>query len=167
MLRAATEDDVESIRRWRNHPKVRRASFTTHEIGADEHRAWWDAISADPTRRVLIYERRGVPAGVVIFVGLDAEVTEWNKYLDVDGLGADRGAAWVELEYEAIDYAFGVLGVRKLGAATLASNTPVLRLHQQVGFTEVRRYFREVDGEPREVVWNELIPADVRRVKGT
>ena len=66
MLRPATDGDVETIRRWRNHPKVRRASFTTHEIGPEEHRAWWEAVSADPTKRVLIFERNGTPGVSVV-----------------------------------------------------------------------------------------------------
>lgn len=156
MLRPATSDDVETIRRWRNHPKVRRASFTTHEILPEEHRAWWVAVSADPTRTVLVYERSGVPAGVVLFTGVGSDVVEWSKYVDVDGLGSCRAAAWEELEHEAIAYAFDVLGAERIGAATLAANTPVLRLHERTGFVEIRRYITEVDGEPREVVWNEL-----------
>ncbi|PXY31866.1 GNAT family N-acetyltransferase [Prauserella muralis] len=156
MLRPATDADVESIRRWRNHPKVRRASFTTHEIGQEEHRAWWESVCGDPSRHVLIYERAGSPAGVVVFTDIGEGTVEWSKYVDVEGLGTDRGAAWEELEHEAIDYAFDVLGATRIGAATLAANTPVLRLHERVGFTEVRRYTREVGGESREVVWNEL-----------
>lgn len=171
MLRPATEHDVELIRRWRNHPKVRRASFTTHEIGAEEHRRWWRAVSEDPARLMLIYERDGRRAGVVIFTGLDTPdvpdrdaAVEWSKYVDVDGLGADRGAAWRELEREALAYAFTELGVARIGASTLAANEPVLRLHRENGFTEVRRYQREIDGEPREVVWNELTSARWRQL---
>ncbi|WP_019818635.1 GNAT family N-acetyltransferase [Saccharomonospora saliphila] len=156
MLRPATEADVDVIRRWRNHPKVRRSSFTTHEIGPVEHRAWWAVVSAEETRRVLIYERAGVPAGVVIFAGVGSEVVEWSKYVDVDGLGSERARAWEELEREAAAYAFGELGAERIGAATLAENTPVLRLHARTGFVETRRWVTEIDGEPREVVWNEL-----------
>ena len=36
MLRDATDGDRAMVLRWRNHPQVRRSSFTTHEIGADE-----------------------------------------------------------------------------------------------------------------------------------
>ena len=156
MLRPATDGDVETIRRWRNHPKVRRASFTTHEIGPEEHRAWWEAVSADPTRRVLIFERNGVPSGVVLFTGVGSELVEWSKYVDVDGLGSERAAAWEEVEYEAIDYAFDVLGADRIGASTLAANTPVRRLHERTGFVELRRYTRTIDGVDREVVWSEL-----------
>ena len=151
MLRAAGDGDVATIRRWRNHPKVRGASLTTHEIGAAEHQAWWDAVSTDPSRQVLIYERDR-PVGVVIFTGLGTPVAEWSKYLDVDGIGADRRATWVDLEHEALRYAFEVLGVTRLRGVTLATNRPVLALHAEVGFTETRRFTR--DG--RDIVWNEL-----------
>jgi hypothetical protein len=152
VLRAAGDGDVATIRLWRNHPKVRAASLTTHEIGVAEHQAWWDAVSIDPSRQVLIYERAGTPVGVVIFTGLGTDVAEWSKYLDVVGIGADRRVAWIELEHEALRYAFEVLGVTRLRGVTLATNLPVLTLHAQVGFTETRRFVR--DG--REIVWNEL-----------
>ena len=37
VLRDATDDDRDAVLAWRNHPQVRRASLTRHEIGADEH----------------------------------------------------------------------------------------------------------------------------------
>jgi UDP-4-amino-4,6-dideoxy-N-acetyl-beta-L-altrosamine N-acetyltransferase len=156
VLRTAGDDDVLAIRRWRNHPKVRAASLTTHEIGAAEHQTWWAAVSADPSRRVLIYERDAMPAGVVVFSGLGSPVVEWSKYLDVIGLGTRRAEAWEDMEHEALRYAFEVLKVRRLRGVTLAANRPVLALHAKIGFTETRRFVRQVDGEPRTVVWNEL-----------
>jgi UDP-4-amino-4,6-dideoxy-N-acetyl-beta-L-altrosamine N-acetyltransferase len=168
-LRAATEADIDLIWRWRNHPKVRAVSFTTHEIDIDEHRAWFAAVLKNSTRRVLIYSEGGVPAGVVLFSDIDpaAESAEWGFYLDIDGLGANLLAAWMRLEGDAIDYAFDVLGVQTLGGATLASNIQVLQLHQRFGFAETRRYVREVDGEPRDVVWTELVAANRKTRKGS
>jgi UDP-4-amino-4,6-dideoxy-N-acetyl-beta-L-altrosamine N-acetyltransferase len=162
VLRDAGEADIDLIRRWRNHPRVRQVSFTTHEIDAAEHRAWFDAVLKNPSRRVLIYSCQGKAAGVVLFSDIDsvAKSAEWGFYLDVDGLGDDLVTAWACLEGDAIDYAFDVLGVVTLGGATLAANKQVLQLHGRFGFTETRRYVREVDGEPRDVVWTELRAAD-------
>lgn len=159
-LRPATDDDRELVRLWRNHPQVRRASLTTHEIGPAEHERWWRATAADPTRRVLIFTRAGRPAGVVVFTNLDLVVGSgaWGFYLDVAGL-AERGdlvPAWLDLERAAVAYAFGELGLARLGGETLAWNTPVLALHRRFGFTETRTYEREVDGRPQRVVWTEL-----------
>lgn len=159
MLRAARDPDSDVVLSWRNHPEVRRVSLTTHVIGVDEHRAWWARATADPARRVLIFEHDGVPAGVVLFTDIDpvARSATWGFYLDVDGL-TGAGAllpAWLRLEAEAVAYAFGELGLHRLGGETLASNTQVLALHRRFGFRPTRRYQRDVDGTPTDVVWTE------------
>ncbi|WP_423203122.1 GNAT family N-acetyltransferase [Krasilnikovia cinnamomea] len=156
VLRAAVDADRDTVLSWRNHPEVRRVSLTTHVITASEHAAWWRAATADPDRRVLVFSGDdGVPAGVVIFDLRETPAT-WSFYLDVAGLGG--GAllpAWLRLEDEAVRYAFGELGLDRLGGETLAWNTPVLALHRRFGFREIRRYERQVDGTAQTVVWTE------------
>ncbi|MEV6306204.1 GNAT family N-acetyltransferase [Actinoplanes sp. NPDC051861] len=131
---------------WRNHPAVRAVSLTTHEIQPEEHAAWWASRKAN----VLIYQDEGRPAGVVIFNG-----GTWSFYLDVEGLGPRLLQAWMRLEKEAVEYAFGTLGLETLGGETLAENKQVLALHRRFGFRETRRYERLVDGVPKTVVWTE------------
>ena len=126
---------------------MRAVSLTTHEIAPEEHARWWERRWTD----VLIYEDdRGTPAGVVIFGG-----ATWSFYLDVAGLGDRLLPAWMRLEKEAVEYAFGVLGLETLGGETLAENKQVLALHRRFGFRETRRYERLVDGVPKTVVWTE------------
>jgi RimJ/RimL family protein N-acetyltransferase len=168
VLRPATEQDVATIRVWRNHPKVRAASIWTAHITPDGHRAWWDRVQTDPAKRVLIFEFHGSPAGVVTINDLDpaAGSAEWGFFLDVDGLTA-RGEllpAWMDLEREAIDYAFDELGVDRVGGRTLASNRPVLDLHRRFGFHVVpeRGYTTDIDGVDTDVVWTEMGKEDRR-----
>lgn len=163
VLRPAADDDRDVVLTWRNHPDVRRASLTTHVIGADEHRAWWRAAAADERRLVLVYEHAGRPAGVVMFADLDPveRAATWGYYLDVAGL-RQRGEllpAWLGLERAVVDHAFDALGLDRLGGETLADNTQVLALHRRFGFRETRRYSRVVDGTPRDVVWTQLTAA--------
>jgi hypothetical protein len=147
MLRPARHDDRDLILPWRNHPDVRAVSLTTHEISPDEHARWWAKRQAD----ILIYEDdEGTPAGVVIFDG-----NTWSFYLDVAGLGRRLLPAWMRLEKEAVEYAFGPLGLDSLGGETLADNKQVLALHRRFGFAETRRYERIVDGVSKTVVWTE------------
>ncbi|MEU4622574.1 GNAT family N-acetyltransferase [Actinoplanes sp. NPDC023801] len=146
VLRPARDSDRDLVLPWRNHPSVRAVSLTTHEIQPAEHAAWWARRSGD----VLIYEEDGVPAGVVIF-----NDSIWSFYLDVEGLGPRLLPAWMRLEKEAVEYAFGPLGLDTLGGETLADNTQVLALHRRFGFRETRRYERLVDGVPKTVVWTE------------
>ncbi|GAA2891887.1 UDP-4-amino-4,6-dideoxy-N-acetyl-beta-L-altrosami ne N-acetyltransferase [Streptosporangium fragile] len=155
MLRRIDDGDLETVRRWRNHPKVRAASFTTHEIGAAEHARWWRAVRGDPDREVLLYEHDGVPAGVVTFTGLAAgDGATWGFYLDVAGLERSGRLlrAWFGVERAAVGHAFGPLGLRSLRGEVLADNDAVRRLHRRFGFTEVGSYLRDVGGVPREVV---------------
>jgi hypothetical protein len=147
VLRPALYTDRDLILPWRNHPDVRAVSLTTHEITPEEHAGWWEKRWPD----VLIYQdENGTPAGVVIFNG-----NTWSFYLDVKGLGDRLLRAWMLLEKEAVEYAFGTLGLETLGGETLAENKQVLALHRRFGFKETRRYERLVDGETKTVVWTE------------
>lgn len=156
MLRPVEDRDVEPMRVWRNHPEVRRVSLTQHEIGADEHQAWWATASKDPSRRFLIYERGGVPSGVVNFfdVDLDAGSAWWGYFLDNDGLDA-AGAlfpAWISIQREAVKYAKNELGLRELHGETLLVNEAAVDFNTRQGFDEVERYERQVAGQPTVVV---------------
>jgi UDP-4-amino-4,6-dideoxy-N-acetyl-beta-L-altrosamine N-acetyltransferase len=162
VLRPATDEDLDAIRAWRNHPTVRRLSIVTDEITPEGHREWWRRTSADPGAWVLIFEYGGRAAGAVIFKDHDPVdgSAEWGFFLDSEGLKrtGDLFAAWVALEREAIDHGFRVLGLSRMGGRPLASNSSVLKLHRRSGFREVpeRRYVVEIDGRPQEVVWTEL-----------
>ncbi|MFD0518691.1 GNAT family N-acetyltransferase [Paractinoplanes durhamensis] len=146
MLRPAAYAERDLILPWRNHPSVRAVSMTTHEIRPEEHAAWWEKN----WQNVLIYEDEGTPAGVVIFNG-----ETWSFYLDVEGLGRRQLPAWMRLEKEAIEYAFGTLGLDRLDGETLEENKQVLALHRRFGFRETRRYERSVDGIMKTVVVTE------------
>lgn len=160
MLREAVDGDREMVRRWRNHEAVRRVSFTTHEIPVGEHRLWWEAVRADPARRVLIYERGGRPCGVVNFFDHDPveRSAMWGMYLDLGGLGptGELLAAWSELEAEAIEYAFGPMGLWVLRAEALVENEPVRWLHRRYGFVETPGGERVVGGVAKRTVLVEL-----------
>lgn len=150
MLRPATDADQPDVLRWRNHPDVRAVSLTQHEIGADEHSAWWESTKQRDDRLVLVYVKNDVPAGVVTFFDLDrdAGTSWWGYYLDNDGL-AERGEllpAWMQIQREAKRYAFDTLGLRVLEGEVLEGNEAVRRFNRRNGFEEVSSEVREIDG---------------------
>ncbi len=156
MLRPASDRDSEDIRRWRNHPQVRAASLTTHEIGPAEHATWFAAARADPTRRVLIYEFDGTGSGVVNFFDIDAaaKAARWGFFLDLDGLDSHGATlpAWVGIERDAVAYAFDALGVDTLRGEVREDNTVVRRMNKRFGFVEGEPESQAVDGVPHRVV---------------
>lgn len=157
MLRPATDDDLEHLLVWRNHPQVRDVSLTQHEISAAEHDAWWQRTRTDPTRQVLVYVRHDVPSGVVTFFDLDvtARSAWWGYYLDNEGLSA-RGEllpAWIEIQRQAKLFAFDELGLETLEGEVLEANEAVRRFNRRNGFEEISRAVRDVGGRA-VAVWH-------------
>jgi UDP-4-amino-4,6-dideoxy-N-acetyl-beta-L-altrosamine N-acetyltransferase len=150
MLRPATDADRDLVLRWRNHPDVRAVSLTQHEITPDEHRQWWDRTAAADDRAVYVYERGGLPAGVVTFFDIDraSRTAWWGYYLDNAGL-TERGEllpAWIAIQREAVRLAFGPLDLDVLEAEVLDANEGVRHFNRRNGFEDVDEYDREVDG---------------------
>lgn len=165
MLRAATEADVDTIRRLRNQQANRDVSITSHEITADEHAAWWAKASVDPTRRVLIYQRDDEIAGVVTFFDLDGSTGAWGFFLDADGL-AERGEtlpAWIEVMREATAYAFDELGLEVLTGEVLEHNTVVRQMNRRFRFVEGTPEVRYADGRELTVIPISLRQQDRRQ----
>lgn len=164
MLRPTRDSDRDAVLVWRNHPDVRAASLTQHEISPEEHAAWWARTLLDPTTRVLIYERLDVPAGVVTFFDLDQASGSgwWGYYLDTTGLEASGQLlmAWIQIQREAITYAFDELGLATLTGEVLASNHAVRQLNRRHRFTEVETYQRDVDGISTDVIRVQLKAED-------
>ncbi|MDF8262944.1 GNAT family N-acetyltransferase [Luteipulveratus flavus] len=153
MLRPATEADKELVRVWRNHPEVQAVSLQQEEITPEMHERWWAAVQQDPSRQVLVYERRGEPAGVVNFFDITAEGSSprsamWGYYLDNEGLGGALLPAWMQIQREGVRYAFEELGLEVLEGEVLDHNEAVRSMNRRSGFTEVESYEREIGGRP-------------------
>ncbi len=151
MLRPATEADKESVRVWRNHPQVRAVSLTRGVISPEEHDAYWRRLQDDPTRIVLMYDRGDTPSGVVTFfdVDRDARTAMWGYYLDNEGLQA-RGEllpAWIKIQREAVQYAFGELGLDQLDGEVLDVNEAVRNMNRRNGFEEIEAREHTIEGE--------------------
>lgn len=131
-LRPALPGERDLVRAWRNAPGVRAMMYSTHEIGAEEHAAWWAGLAGDATRALLIYEEAERPLGVVIFSRIDRARREadWAFYAAPD---APRGLG-SRMEAAALDHAFDAIGLEALWCEVLVANTRVLALHDRFGF---------------------------------
>lgn len=152
MLRPVTDQDKELVRVWRNHPDVRQVSLTRDVISPPQHDAYWASLQGNPARRVFMYERGGRPAGVVTFFDIDeaAKSAMWGYYLDNEGL-TERGEllpAWIQIQREAVKFAFGELGLDQLDGEVLDANAAVRRMNTRNGFEEIETDERIIDGAP-------------------
>lgn len=128
-----TFDDLEMVFNWRNHPEIRRYMYTTHQIGFEEHKAWFERVSKDSNVELLIFEQSGIPMGFVNFNATSfSGVAEWGFYMSPiaeKGMGKRMGL-------EALKYGFNDRGLRKICGQALSFNKGSISFHKKLGFTE-------------------------------
>lgn len=67
-IRAANQEDAETLFGWRNHPETRRMFINQSEVDATEHLEWFNTTIASEERILLIGElANGAAFGVVRF----------------------------------------------------------------------------------------------------
>ena len=89
--------DKASLRQWRNDPAVSKWMYTNHEIGEDEHNAWFDAMLADTSKVYWKIVVDGISVGAIFLTGISGaeKSCEWGMYLadvDVRGKGVAQAA---------------------------------------------------------------------------
>ena len=132
MLEKLEEEHLDMILAWRNRPEVRKNMYSTGIISAEEHRAWFARQNALASSRSLVFSADGDSLGVLYF-------TSWNQ--------TSRHAFWgfyvapdapiqtsLQLEFEALEYAFETLNLHKLSCEVIAFNQSVINLHKKSGF---------------------------------
>ena len=141
-LRAMQKTDLDMVRHWRNHPKVRQHMLTQHDISADEHAQWFDKVQQDAQRHVLLAFEHEQPLGLVHFSPSPTQgVMDWGFYLTPDapaGSGSKLGRL-------ALQFAFKEQHWHKVCGQVIASNTASCRFHRKLGF--------QLEGVLREQVW--------------
>ncbi len=144
MLRPAAESDVLPMREWRNQPANREVSLQQHEIGLEEHLAWWERVQQDPTKRVMVFTYDDRPLGIVNFFDLDLDAPEgsrsgaWGFFLDNETATAEGTAmmAWMQVMKDATNYAFDELGLDVLTGEVHEDNEAVRVMNRRFRFTE-------------------------------
>lgn len=144
-VREMRRQDLTAVLSWRNHESVRNFMFTRNRISEIEHADWFARASTDSTRRLLIAEDEGLPAGFVQFNNVvERGVASWGFYvrpLSPKGTGRKLGVS-------ALNYAFRDLGLSKVCGQALELNAASIALHEKLGFTRegIFRDHQIIDG---------------------
>lgn len=156
MLQPINDADLALILKWRNHPEVKNVMFTDQEITMDEHIAWWEKVKTDLSKKVYLFIYNGQPVGIVNFFDIETEkrISHWGFYLDNfrEWAKDEKLKAWLRLEEEAIECAFGLLGCETLVCETFSFNQHVLALHRKFKFKEIESIERIKNGKPEKVI---------------
>lgn len=130
-LRAMQEGDLDRVLAWRNHPDIRKFMYSQHEIGREEHRAWFEKAVSDPARHLLIFESDTEPSGFVsIAQHCEPRIADWGFYLAPDA----RSGSGKQLGDCALEYAFSHIGLHKLCGEALIYNERSISFHERLGF---------------------------------
>lgn len=130
-IRRMTQDDLSMVLSWRNNPNVRQFMFTQHEIKLDEHKQWFAKVSQEPTRCLLIVEKKGEPIGFVQFNNVSVGgIADWGFYASPT---APKGSGRL-LGSLSLTYAFDELKLHKVCGQAIESNAASIGFHKSLGF---------------------------------
>ena len=132
-LRPATLDDAQRLLAWRNDPQTRASSFDERVVTPDEHRAWLQAVFADPNRLLLVAVEAGTPVGTI---RADAQGDVWRLSWTVAPEARGRGVA------RRMVKAFVAGFPNRLLAEVKQTNPASVRVAEAAGF----RRTAEIDG---------------------
>lgn len=134
-FRPITAADLALVLEWRNSDRIRRCMFTDHLISMEEHMSWFERTQDQNVPTFLLYERMGVPTGVVSFSRIDHSngTCHWGFYIGRTDRPKGSGIIMGRL---GIDYAFNQLEMRKIYGEVLACNEASIGFHDRLGFTK-------------------------------
>jgi UDP-4-amino-4,6-dideoxy-N-acetyl-beta-L-altrosamine N-acetyltransferase len=163
MLREITKDDLDTILRWRNSPDVRKVMFSDHEITEKEHQKWWNNLSNNSSKKALIFSNNEIDCGVVNYFDIDNKLKNchWGFFLSNHlPSNIDKLEIWLQLEKEAIEFAFSNLGCNNLICETFEFNKPVIEIHKRFGFVKSDTIYRLKENKKSKVIVTELKRSD-------
>jgi UDP-4-amino-4,6-dideoxy-N-acetyl-beta-L-altrosamine N-acetyltransferase len=133
LARIITQDDLPLLLNWRNHADIRQFMFTQHEITPEEHLKWFERVSQDNSRCLLIVETSDGPIGYVQFNNVCVGgVGEWGFYTRPN---APSGSG-KKLGETALQHAFEKLQLHKVCGQAIDTNEASIRFHRKLGFTQ-------------------------------
>lgn len=133
-LREMAVEDLEMVREWRNHPDIKKFMFNQNDVLPEEHLSWFQHAKLNRFKTLLIYMEEALPLGFVQFTPIrnQESIVEWGFYI---APYANKGTG-TKMAILAMDVAFKRLNVHKIFAEILEYNTPSIRLHQKIGFSQ-------------------------------
>lgn len=142
-LRPIEERDLNMVLEWRNSDRVRSCMYTDHIITFEEHSSWYERTRQAEFPAILIFEYRGVPAGLKSFSQIDRFNNRcyWGFYLGMTELPAGCGSA---MGFLALEYILEKQNFHKVCAEVFAFNEVSVKYHTRLGFAQEGRFVQHV-----------------------
>lgn len=149
-VRPATAADRDRLLAWANDPITRSVGFHTVPISAEEHRAWFSRVLADPSRRRIWIGHEGPREIGVVRVALTPDgALAVSIALDAATRGAGRSRPLLEAGLAAARAAFPG---RRFRAWIQAANASSVALFRGAGFQPPSRRPTSPAGAPPDAI---------------
>lgn len=148
-----SQEEKEMVRRWRNHPEVRKWMYTDHEISEEEHMEFLEKLKEDKKNFYYLVLKDGKAIGVLYLNRVDFR--NRNAYFGIYANPEEKihGAGLV-LEKTAIKLAFEVTNLHTLKLEVIEDNEKAINFYKRMGFLEEGRLREFVfkDGRWKDVI---------------
>lgn len=140
-LRKATLDDVTPIFKLRNHPVIRKNSFSSEEIIFSKHETWFNNVLQNSARQLLIANNfQHELVGVVRF-DFEENFTEVSIYVNPDMHGRGYGT---KILSQGIEWIVKNYRCNRIIAKVKAENIASQKLFLKTGFVKKNTYFEKI-----------------------
>ena len=132
-----TEDDLPLLLKWRNSDRIHSMMLTDHKITWDEHYNWYLTLKKNDPPRNLMFKYKNQPIG---YIGYTA-YNEKNKICSPGTYLGDSELVQMEAGFFLgcinIEYAFSILGMKRLETFVLKKNRRVIKANKSIGYIAV------------------------------
>ncbi|MFN3711888.1 MAG: UDP-4-amino-4,6-dideoxy-N-acetyl-beta-L-altrosamine N-acetyltransferase [Alishewanella aestuarii] len=147
------QEEREMVRRWRNHPEVRRWMYSDHEISQEEHARFIENLKRDEKNFYYLVYKGDIPIGVISLTRIDFK--NRNAYWGVYSNPEEKiFGAGVVLEKAVLKLAFEMLKLHTLKLEVIEDNERAKSFYKNMGFLEEGRLKEFVfkDGRWKDVI---------------
>lgn len=130
-----TADLIETIRVWRNSPRVRENMLDDTEIGREQQGIWFASLEKQHDKLYKVFCQNSKPVGMLYFSDINNESCTWGCYIGEEAVWPGSG---VLLSIAALDFAFLSLKVEVLNAEVFEENSSPIRMHKTFGYSTLR-----------------------------
>jgi diamine N-acetyltransferase len=132
-LREISEEDNESVVRWRNAEQPNRVFFSDRILTFENQHQWIKTYRNDRSDFTFIIEHGGKPVGMVSLYHIEEKEAEFGRLLIGEKEFRRQGLA-EEAARRVIDFGFRDLGLEKIHASVFEENRPAVTLYLSIGF---------------------------------
>lgn len=134
ILRRVTHDDIETIRQWRNHPKVAENMRFRGHITPEMQEKWFESVNNDNNYFFIMLTDAGDKIGMVEVKRIDYQKGEGDVGMFVFHEDKAHPTTPYQVYFSLLDFVFDTLKLAAVKATILPGNARATRFSVSCGF---------------------------------